>query len=145
MIHRTLAAATLAVASFTSAGATIASNPNVSARASLTKSVSELQSSQREYADLRRSLYNDVNRLDDEALSLARELRALEREEELRTTKIKVLERELETRKGGFTYTSGLLNQYSKALVTRIHPSEFQLYRDQIANLDQKASSAVGD
>ena len=145
MIYRTLVAATLAVAGFTSAGAAVASNPNDSARALLTKAVSELQSSQKEYADLRRSLYNDVNRLDDEALSLARELRSLEREEELRTTKIKVLERELETRKGGFTYTSGLLNQYSKALATRIHPSEFQLYRDQIANLDQKASSSVGD
>ena len=145
MIPRTLAIATLIVACSLPAGANIATNPNENARASLDKATSELQSTQKEYADLRRALYNDVNRLDDEALSLARELRALEREEELRTTKIKVLERDLDTRKGEFTYTSGLLNQYSKALVTRNHPAEFQLYRDQVANLDQKAFTSVGD
>ena len=145
MIPRTLAIATLIVACSLPAGANIATNPNENARASLDKATSELQNTQKEYADLRRALYNDVNRLDDEALSLARELRALEREEELRTTKIKVLERDLDTRKGEFTYTSGLLNQYSKALVTRIHPAEFQLYRDQVANLDQKAFTSVGD
>ena len=145
MIPRTLAIATLIVACSLPAGANIATNPNENARASLDKATSELQSTQKEYADLRRALYNDVNRLDDEALSLARELRALEREEELSTTKIKVLERDLDTRKGEFTYTSGLLNQYSKALVTRIHPAEFQLYRDQVANLDQKAFTSVGD
>lgn len=145
MIPRTLAIATLIVACSLPAGANTAPNPNETVRASLDKAASELQNTQKEYADLRRALYNDVNRLDDEALSLARELRTLEREEELRTTKIKVLERDLDTRKGEFTYTSGLLNQYSKAFVTRIHPAEFQLYREQVANLDQKAFTSVGD
>jgi biopolymer transport protein ExbB/TolQ len=145
MIPRSLTIATLIVACSVPAWANTAQNPNESARAALNKASGELQSTQKEYADLRRALYNDVNRLDDEVLSLARELRTLEREEELRTTKIKVLERELDTRKGEFTYTSGLLNQYSKALVTRIHPAEFQLYRDQVANLDQKAFTSVGD
>ena len=144
MIPRTLAAAAF-VASLSSAVAAVAPNPIDNARSSLTKAVAELQGTQKEYADLRRALYNDVNRLDDEALSLAKELRALEREEELRTSKVKTLERELDTRKNGFIYNSGILNQYSKALVTRIHPSEYQLYRDPIANLDQKAAACAGD
>ncbi len=145
MIPRTLTIATLIVACSVPAGANTAQNPNESARAALEKATGELQGTQKEYTDLRSALYDDVNRLDDEALSLARELRTLEREEELRTSNIKSLERELEKRKGEFTYTSGLLNQYSKALVTRIHPAEFQLYRDQVANLDQKAFTSVGD
>ena len=104
MIPRTLAAAAF-VASLSSAVAAVAAvapNPIDNARSSLTKAVAELQGTQKEYADLRRALYNDVNRLDDEALSLAKELRALEREEELRTSKVKTLERELDTRKNGF-------------------------------------------
>lgn len=145
MIHRITTAMIPAMAMISLAQAALPSSPLDNAKTSLKNSVSELQTSQREYADLRRSLYNDVNRFDDEALALSKELRALEREEELRTTKIKVLERELETRKNAFTYTSGLLNQYSKALATRIHPSEYQLYRSQIAGLDQSASTAVGD
>ena len=144
MTHCILAAAFVALG-MTSARAAATQSPVENARTSLNNAVSELQSTQKEYSDLRRTLYNDVNRLDDEALSLAKELRALEREEELRTSKLKVLERELDARKNGFVYTSGLLNQYSKALTTRLHPSEYQLYREQIANHDQKASTAVGD
>ena len=124
-----------------------ASNPNPidNARASLTKAVGELQNTQKEYADLRRALYNDVNRLDDEALNLVKELRTLEREEELRTSKIKALERDLDTRKNGFIYTSGVLSQYAKAVVTRIHPAEYQLYSQSISEIDQKASKLTGD
>ena len=120
-------------------------NPIDNARASLTKAVGELQNTQKEYADLRRALYNDVNRLDDEALNLVKELRTLEREEELRTSKIKALERDLDTRKNGFVYTSGVLSQYAKAVVTRIHPAEYQLYSQSISEIDQKASKLTGD
>ena len=103
MIHRTLFATALIGLHTLHA----ASNPNPidNARASLTKAVGELQNTQKEYADLRRALYNDVNRLDDEALNLVKELRTLDREEELRTSKIKALERDLDTRKNGFIYT----------------------------------------
>lgn len=145
MIHRIPISLMPVVTLITLAHAAVPSNPLDNARSMLKKSVSELQDTQKEYADLRRALYSDVNRLDDEALSLSKELRELEREEELRVTRVKVLERELETHKNAFTYTSGLLNQYSKALVTRMHPCEYQLYRDPIANIDQKASSAAGD
>lgn len=124
-----------------------AASPSASdtAGATLAKSVTELQRVQQEFADLRRAQYNDINRLDDEALTLARELQTLEREEELRTSKFKSLERELESRKNNFVYTSGLLNSYSKALVTHLHPSEYQLYRDQIALHDQTASTSAND
>ena len=146
MTHRNLAAAICLLAGIQSSyAAAVTTNPVDQAKISLTSAVSKMQETQKTYANLRRELYNNVNRLDDEALSLATELRSLERDEELRTTKIKVLERELETRKNDFIYNSGLLNQYSKALVTRIHPSEFQIYQNEIANLDQKASVATGD
>ena len=145
MISHTLVATASALICFSSLIRANAQNPLDSARGNLTKSVTELQSTQKEYADLRRALYNDVNRLDDEALTLAKELRTLEREEDLRTSKVKVLEREVDSLKSNFTYTSGLLSQYAKAIITRIHPAEYQLYRTEIEGLDQKASTSVND
>jgi biopolymer transport protein ExbB/TolQ len=143
MIHRTFYFT--ALLSLQAVHATNALPPIDNARAALTKSVTQLQSAQKEYADLRRALYKDVNRLDDEALNLAKELRTLEREEELRTSKVKALDRDLDTRKNGFIYTSGVLNQYSKAIISRIHPAEYQLYSQNISELDQKASKLSGD
>ena len=119
----------------------LAEGPLDTARADLKKAVGELNGTQREYSDLRRGLYRDINRLDDEALTLTKELRALEREEELRTSKAKSLEREMEARKTDFNYASGILNQYSKALATRLHPAENQLYKDTIEAADQRAAS----
>ena len=78
----------------------------------LDQAASRLIEVQREHADLRRHLYNEVNQLDDEVITLAKELRQLERDEELRTSDKKKLEKDIETRKNQFTYTSGLLNQY---------------------------------
>src|SRR5690606_10555486 len=74
-----------------------------------------------------------------------KELRSLEREEELRTARVKTLEREVEARKTDFNYASGILNQYSKAFVTRLHPAENQLFSEAVANHDQKAVSLADD
>jgi biopolymer transport protein ExbB len=120
-----------------------ADGPVDAARADLDKAVKELNDTQREYADLRRGLYRDINRLDDEALALGKELRNLLREEEERTARVKSLEREVETRKTDFNYASGVLNQYSKALVTRLHPAENQRYLQEIESLDQRAASNI--
>ena len=65
------------------------------AAADLKKAVGELSATQKEYAELRRALYRDINQLDDEALELGRELRKLVRDEERRTATIKTLEREI--------------------------------------------------
>ena len=120
-------------------------NPSDSAKDSIRKAADELVNTQKEYSDLRLGLYREVNRLDDEALKLARELRAMEREEELRTSKIRSLEREIETRKADFTYVSGVLNQYAKAIVTRLHPAEGQFLKGEIESHDQKAANATND
>lgn len=126
-------------------GIAFAQNPIETAKADLKKAVDELSTTKKEYADLRRSLYRDINRLDDEALQLGKELRVLNREEELRNATIKTLEREIEARKTDFNYSSGILGQYSKALVTRLHPGENQKYLGPINNLDQKAASATDE
>jgi biopolymer transport protein ExbB/TolQ len=139
MIIRSFTALLFLVPAFSFAAA----SPVETARESIRKAASELQTTQKEYSDLRLALYRDVNRLDDEALSLAKELRALERDEELRTSKIRSLEREIDTRKADFAYVSGVLNQYAKAIVTRLHPAENQLYKEQIESLDQKATAAT--
>lgn len=123
----------------------LAQEPIQAARTDLNKAVTELNSSQKEYADLRRSLYRDINKLDDEALALGRELKALQREEELRTAKLMTLKREVEARKTDFDYSAGILNQYSKALVTRLHPAENQLYKDLLEEGDQRAASLADD
>ena len=141
MIFRYAAVATFAAAIQVSPA--LAEGPLDTARADLKKAVVELNGTQREYSDLRRGLYRDINRLDDEALTLSKELRSLEREEEQRTAKIKSLEREVEARKTDFNYASGVLNQYSKALATRLHPAENQLYKDTIESLDQRAASSA--
>lgn len=122
-----------------------AQGPADAARADLQKAVAELTATQREYSDLRRGLYRDINRLDDEALTLGKELRDLQREEERRTATLKTLEREIEARKTDFNYSAGILNQYSKAFVTRLHPAENQILKEAIAALDQSATAAADD
>ena len=119
--------------------------PVEAAKSDLDKAVKELGDTRKEYADLRRSLYRDINRLDDEALKLSRELRALQREEERRSATIKTLEREVEERKTDFNYSAGILSQYSKAFITRLHPGENQIYREDVEAIDQTATAAVDE
>ncbi|MDP4624826.1 MAG: MotA/TolQ/ExbB proton channel family protein [Akkermansiaceae bacterium] len=122
-----------------------AQSPIESAKADLDQAVKELGATKGEYSDLRRALYRDINRLDDEALKLGKELRDLQREEERRQATNKTLEREVEGRKTDFNYSSGILAQYSKALASRLHPAENQIYLEKLNTLDQKAASAVDD
>ena len=109
------------------------------------KAAQELSTTVAQNSDLRRFAYNEINKLDDEVIALTKELRALERDEELRTIKTKTLEKEVDQRKAQFTYASGLLNQYSKAFITRIHPAEYQQYKQDVANIDQTALNAVNE
>jgi biopolymer transport protein ExbB len=121
----------------------IADGPLDNARVDLDKAVKELTETQREYSDLRRGIYREINRLDDDALTLAKELRSLIREEEERTARAKSLEREVESRKTDFNYAVGVLNQYSKAFVTRLHPAENQRYLVEVERIDQRAASNI--
>ncbi len=143
MIHRFVTAALAGLALLQPAPA--ADNAIATARDSIKKAGTELLSTQKEYADLRLALYREVNKLDDQVVTLSKELRTLERDEELRTSKVRSLEREVETRKADFTYASGVLNQYAKAIISRLHPAESQLYKTEIETLDQKATAATGD
>jgi biopolymer transport protein ExbB/TolQ len=127
------------------AGANAQTDSVAESQKKLDESASRLVEIQREHADLRRHLYTEVNKLDDEVITLAKELRQLERDEELRTSDKKKLEKDIDTRKTQFTYTSGLLNQYSKALVSRMHPSEYQLHKEPLSMIDQSANNAVND
>lgn len=139
-----LPAATLAAALWFSP-AIHAKTPAEAAREDLAGALTQLTTTQREFADLRRTLYREINRLDDEALTLAKELRALQRDEDQRTASLKTLQREIEARKTDFNYSAGILNQYAKAFVTRLHPAENQLYKESIDSLDQRATSAADE
>lgn len=130
----------LSLASFSGA-----QTPVEAAKADLDKAVKELGDTKKEYADLRRALYRDINRLDDEALKLGRELRVLQREEERRNATVKSLEREVEGRKTDFNYSAGILSQYSKAFITRLHPGENQIYREKVEAIDQSATAAADE
>ena len=105
----------------------------------------ELDGTHKEYTAMRSALYREINRLDDEALALSKELRALEKDKELRETRQRTLERNLEISKTEFDYSSGILNQYGKALVARLHPAENQRYLPDIEVAEQKAASAGND
>lgn len=120
-----------------------AKDPLAVAKSDLSKSLQSLGETQKEYSDLRRALYRDINRLDDEAMKLGKELRDLQLDEEKRTATIKTIERELEARKTDFNYTAGILGQYSKAFITRLHPAENQIYRENVESIDQKAASSI--
>jgi biopolymer transport protein ExbB/TolQ len=143
MIHRSVTAALAGLALLQSAPA--ADTAIAAARDSIKKAGTELLSTQKEYADLRLALYREVNKLDDQVTTLSKELRTLERDEELRTSKVRSLERDIETRKADFTYASGVLNQYAKAIISRLHPAESQLYKKDIESRDQRATAATGD
>jgi biopolymer transport protein ExbB/TolQ len=140
MIHRLVITSALALAF---ALPSPALTPSETAAESLKKAAGELVTTKKEYAELRLSLYREINKLDEEAVTLSKELRAIERDEELRTSKIRSLERELETRKADFNYASGVLGQYAKAVVSRLHPAEQQLYKSGIESHDQKAAAAT--
>ena len=142
MIHRILIASVLTIASSLPCHALNAAETSAQ---SLKKAAEELVTTKKEYADLRLAMYREINKLDEQALSLSKELRDLERDEELRTSKIRSLERELETRKTDFSYAAGVLGQYAKAVVSRLHPAEQQLYRGRIEAHDQKAAAATTD
>ena len=131
------------LAGLATAGA--APSPTAPTKDPLQEAATRLADARKEYSSLRLALYRDINRLDDEATALAKELRELEREEELRTARTRTLEREIETRKADFTYLAGVLGQYAKALVTRLHPAEFQLHRAAIEALDQRAAGNTAE
>jgi len=105
----------------------------------------ELQNTRTEYTAMRNALYREINELDDRALELGRELRALEREAELRTNKRRSLSQEIEAREAEFNYVTGVLGQYSNALLTRLHPAENQLYKERLDDATAKAGAAGDD
>jgi biopolymer transport protein ExbB len=115
------------------------------AQSDIAKARQELDGTQKEYTELRSGVYREINKLDDEALALGKELRALEKEKETRVARQRTLERNLEIAKTEFDYSSGILNQYGKALVARLHPAENQRYLPAVEEAEQKAAAAGND
>lgn len=115
------------------------------AQADIVKARNELDSTRKEYTSLRYALQKEINKLDDEALALNKELRALEKEKETRVARQRTQERNLEIAKTEFDYSAGILNQYGKALVARLHPAENQRYLPGIEKAEQAAASAGSD
>jgi biopolymer transport protein ExbB/TolQ len=109
------------------------------------KTEKELADTQKKYADMRLSLYREINAMDDQAVALSKELKELTLDEEKIAAKNRKIEKEKEGLKAELAYVSGVLAQYAKAIVSRLHPAEFQLYRTEIESLDQKAASATND
>ncbi len=122
-----------------------AQTPVEKAKSDIQKARQELDGTHKEYTALRAGLYREINRLDDEALALAKELRALEKDKEMRVARQRTLERNLEIAKTEFDYSAGILNQYGKALTARLHPAENQRYLPAIEQAEQKAATAGSD
>ena len=122
-----------------------AQTPVEKAKSDIQKARQELDGTHKEYTALRSALYREINRLDDEALALSKELRALEKDRDMRVARQRTLERNLEVAKTEFDYASGILNQYGKALTARLHPAENQLYLPSIEEAEQKAAAAGSD
>lgn len=105
----------------------------------------ELKETRAEYLSMRTALYRDINTLDDQAIKLGRELRALEKEEQRRDSSRATRKMEIEGRKAEFNYAVGILNNYSGSLLARIHPAENQLYKEKLEDASAKASAAGDD
>lgn len=115
------------------------------ARQRLDDAVKAMNVEAAEYSDLRRSLYRDINKLDDEALALQKELRALEFQETQRTVNLRRTETSLANRKTEFDYSAGVLRQYAKTMPTRLHPAENQQYLGEIEAAERSAAAAADD
>ena len=105
----------------------------------------ELNETRMEYTAMRRALYREINSLDDRALELGRELRKLEAEEKRRSTTQLNLKREIEGREAEFNYAVGVLNNYSGAMLTRLHPAENQLYKAKVDDATARAGASADD
>lgn len=108
------------------------------------ESTKALNAEAAEYSDLRRALYREINKLDDEALVLQKDLRSLEFQERQRTANLRRTETSLANRKTEFDYSAGVLRQYAKTLPTRFHPAENQRYGADI-EAAERAATAAGD
>lgn len=111
----------------------------------LTDARKELGETRAEYTAMRRALYREINTLDDEALALGRELRSLEKAEARRSSSRLALTREIEGREAEFNYAVGVLNNYSGAMLTRLHPAENQLYKARLDDATAKAGASTDD
>lgn len=98
-----------------------------------------------ETSALRFDAYKAINKLNDEALSLGKELRKLDREHDRMVASERRLQRAVEGGKTNYEYSSGILNQYGKALLTRLHPAENQKYGAAIESLEQQAATITDD
>lgn len=105
----------------------------------------ELEATSREYQAMRTALYREINTLDDEAIKLSRELKELEREETLRTSKLRTTERNTQILQANFDYAVGVLRQYGDNLSNRLHAAENQLYRDDLEAASEAALAAKDD
>jgi biopolymer transport protein ExbB len=113
------------------------------AKARLDEAVKASNAEASEYSDLRRALYREINKLDDEALALQKELRSLEFQETQRTANLRRTETALANRKTEFDYSGGVLRQYAKTLPTRMHPAENQKYLSDIEAAERAASANI--
>ena len=105
----------------------------------------ELEETRAEYTAMRRALYREINTLDDQALELGRELRTLEKAAQRRNSSRLALTREIEGREAEFNYAVGVLNNYSGAMLTRLHPAENQLYKSRLDDATAKAGASADD
>jgi len=105
----------------------------------------ELETTQDEYNALRGALYREIDQLDDEAIKLSKELRELEREEAMRTSRLKTTEQNTQILRTNFDYATSVLRQYGDNLVNRLHNAENQLYRDALSSLAEQALAAKDD
>jgi septal ring factor EnvC (AmiA/AmiB activator) len=91
LITHTILSAVLLPLAFAAESDTLAESKN-----RIEQAAQDLNKTVAQNSDLRRFTYNEINKLDDEVIALTKELRALERDEEMRTIKTKTLEKEVD-------------------------------------------------
>ncbi len=119
--------------------------PTANIQTDLDNAKADLKRVQQDNSGLRSALYQEIFTLDSRALDLNKELRVLERAEELRTTESARLQRILDNRDAEMKFVGGILNDYINGLPSRIHAAERQLYAPEIKEAEITALAAGED
>lgn len=118
-----------------------AASAQTAAEEQIAEARKELEETRQEYDGLRTALFREINQLDDRAIELGRELRALEAEAQRRNSRRATLDRQIQGYEAEFNYAVGVLNNYGGALLTRMHPAENQLYKQRLDEASAKAGA----
>lgn len=88
-------------------------------------------------------LVRELDELDDQVTALSKELKALEKEEASRTTNQVGLENQVKIAETGVNFIKSNLKEFGLGWPSRIHIAEYQLYEEQLQEVENRTSTGA--